>query len=569
MNPLAAKLHPVPKAVFAVFLGLCCGLPGCGGPADATQAVGLSVAELPPLPPPDDGAAFTDVTEASGIHSRHRLPHPELRNIVEAVGAGAAFADLDGDDWLDLLVLGGARSPDDPAPGKDSEAHARLTLYRNTGDGRFQDVTRQSGIETELGAVAVAVGDVDGDGLRDLYLVDRGANRLYRNRGELRFEDVTRRAEVGDKGFGVAATFLDIDGDGDLDLYVANYLEYDPQERSFFAPEGFPGPLSYRPQGDRLYRNRGDGTFDDITRESGVAQHVGRGMSLAAWDFDDDGDSDLFVANDATANFLLVNDGDGNFSEEGYMAGLALGENGEQTSAMASDVGDINGDGQLDLAVSDTAFGALYRRSRPGLFEDVGMYSGIGVACAQYVSWGQNLLDFDNDGDLDLFVANGGLHHLVGWEDLLLRNDGSGRFEDASADGGPYFATRRVGRSSIAGDYDNDGDVDLFVTTLQGKHHLLRNDENGGAWLSLDLVGLGVRDPLGARVELTSGHRTWVSESRVPSNYLGQSDPRLHFGLGDVEQLDSLRVRWNDGSESELRDVPVRQILKVRQGDGA
>jgi hypothetical protein len=534
--------------------------PGGGPPVGAVAA-----AELPRLPP-SAGGAFTDVTEAAGIHSRHRLPHPELRNIVEAVGAGAAFADLDDDGWLDLVVLGGPASPDEPS---HREGEQRFALYRNLGNGRFQDVTQRSGIAPGSTAVAVAVGDVDGDGLRDLYLVDRGPNRLYRNRGNLRFEEITRRAGVGDHRFGVAATFLDIDGDQDMDLYVANYVEYDPEENSFFAPEGFPGPLAYRPEEDRLYRNRGDGTFDDITQQSGVAQNLGRGMSLAAWDFDDDGDTDLFVANDATANFLLVNDGHGNFSEEAYQAGLALGENGEQTSAMASDLGDVNGDGQLDLAVSDTAFGALYLRAGPGFFEDVGMYSGIGVACAQYVSWGQNLLDFDNDGDLDLFVVNGGLHHLVGWEDLLLRNDGAGRFEDASAEGGPYFASRRVGRGSIAGDYDNDGDVDLFVTTLQGRHHLLRNEQTGGAWIALDLVGRDSRDPLGTRVELTAGPRTWVAESRASSNYLGQSDPRIYFGLGEVVKLDLLRVRWRDGSELVLRNVPARQILTLRQGAGA
>lgn len=560
-RPLSAAATTGILLVTLLTLGACTAESPSGAPSSQVVAA----AGLPALPPPVAGVLFTEVTVASGIHSRHRLPHPELRNIVEAVGAGAAFTDLDNDGWLDLVVLGGALSPDDLSSGNGAQ---RFTLYRNQGDGRFHDVTRHSGISPDTTAVAVAIGDVDGDGLRDIYLVDRGPNRLYRNRGNLRFEEVTRRAGVGDPHFGVAATFLDIDGDQDLDLYVSNYLEYDPRERSFFAPEGFPGPLSYRAEEDRLYRNRGDGTFEDISEESGVTLNLGRGMSLAAADFDDDGDTDLFVANDATANFLLVNDGHGNFSEEGYLAGLALGENGEQTSAMASDIGDVNGDGQLDLVVSDTAFGAFYRRTAPGFFEDVGMYSGIGVACAQYVSWGQNLLDFDNDGDLDLFVVNGGLHHLVGWKDLLLRNDGSGRFDDVSAEAGPYFAMRRVGRSSIAGDYDNDGDIDLFVTTLQGRHHLLRNEQSGGAWLLLDLVGQGVRDPLGARVELVAGRRTWVAESRTSSNYLGQSDPRLHFGLGEVEELDLLRVRWADGSELVLQDVPVRQILVLRQGAG-
>jgi hypothetical protein len=290
-------------------------------------------------------------------------------------------------------------------------------------------------------------------------------------------------------------------------------------------------------------------------------------MSLAVSDFDDDGDTDVFVANDASGNFLLLNEGEGRFSEAGLLSGVAMGENGEQTSAMAAVVGDVDGDGQIDLAVSDTAFGALYLRTRPGLFADEVMPSGLGPLMGQYVSWGQNLLDFDNDGDLDMFVANADLHHLVGWEDLLLRNTGAGHFEDASMDGGAYFATRQVGRSSITGDYDNDGDIDLFVTTIQGRPFLLRNDlSRDPSWITLDLIGRRARDPFGARVVVHVGARTFVSESRCPSAYLGQSDPRIHFGLGEgVERVDRISIVWPDGTSRTLTDVPARQILRIEE----
>jgi hypothetical protein len=288
-------------------------------------------------------------------------------------------------------------------------------------------------------------------------------------------------------------------------------------------------------------------------------------MSIATGDFDEDGHTDVFVANDATENFLLINDGEGRFTDRGLNAGVSLGNNGERTSAMAADVGDVDGDGFLDLAVSDTAYGALYMRSRPGKFRDRSLPSGMGLMLGQYVSWGQNLLDYDDDGDLDLFTVNGGLHHLVGWQDVLALNDGNGSFEDASGSAGDYFETAAIGRSSIVGDYDNDGDLDVLVTTLTGGVSLLRNDHPGDrGWITLDLEGPTSRDPFGTRVEIEAGGLTQVAVQRCPTTYLGQNDPRLHFGLGDgVDRVERITITWPNGHRSELSDVPAKQILTI------
>ena len=516
------------------------------------------------LPPVLADQAFADVTRAAGIDARHHLPAGRLDNIVDAVGAGATFADIDGDGWLDILLGTGAGSPTAPAASIN-----QIRVYRNRRDGTFEDTTASSGIPSGTTAVAIAAADYDADGDRDLYVVDRGPNRLYRNRGDGTFDDVSDSAGVGDPSFGVGAAFFDMDGDGDLDLFVANYLEFDAREDNYYRPDGFPGPLAYSAQPDVLYRNLGDGTFEDASADAGLDARIGRGMSVVTADFDDDRDIDIFVANDATENFLWINDGEGVFEEAGLMSGLAMGAAGEHTSAMAADLGDIDRDGQLDLAVSDTAFGAVYLRRSPGMFVDEVMRTGVGPLCAQYVSWGQNLLDYDNDGDLDLFVVNGGLHHLVGWEDLLLENDGSGIFRDGSERSSVALSSRSVGRSSVSGDYDNDGDVDLLITTLDDRPVLLRNDTSDAAsWLGIELVGSNGNDAYGARIRVLAGGQDFVAEARSPSAYLGQSDVRLHFGLGSaVDIVDEVEVVWPDGTVTQRSGVAVRQYLQLRQDD--
>ncbi len=531
----------------------------------AWAAAGCRCSEPPAAPPPPPvarGPAFTEVTARAGIAHRHRLPAAGLTNIVDSNGGGAAFSDLDGDGWLELVVVGGPRSPQ---PGADPQRNGGLALYHNRRDGTFEDVTTRRGLPRDGSAVAVAVGDVDGDGDRDLYLVDDGDNRLYENTGGGRLVDVTARAGVGEPGCGVSAVFFDRDGDGDLDLYVANYVVFDRTRPEHFRASAYPGPLAYPPQADVLYDNRGDGTFSDVSAATGVAGMAGRGMSVTAADLDEDGDTDLYVLNDATPSFVFVNDGSGRFTESGLLSGLALGRSGEANAAMAIGVGDVDGDGRLDVTVSDDRAGTVYAHVHPGLYDDRAEQSGVAGLTREGVSWGHALLDFDRDGDLDLLTVNGGLNRAEPQRDVLLRNRGDGTFEDASPDGGPWFSSRHPGRGSALGDYDNDGDLDVVITHLDDAAALLRNDTPGDpGWLTLDLVGRHGRDAFGAVVTVEAGGRRQVAACRCGTTFLGQDDPRVHLGLGPgVDRVDRLQVRWPDGRELRLEGVRARQILRL------
>ncbi len=569
MVPTAPCRSPHRAALAVPLLAVACSSSPSAPPAPPSASASSATSAAPSNAPSAAAPAgvFTDITAAAGIDFKTHLPGADLHTLVDSVGSGAAFADLDGDGFLDLILCGGARSPDAKTA---ADAPEPTRLYHNLGNGRFEDATKKAGLE-DITAVAVTAADFDNDGQRDLYFVDNGANRLFRNKGDGTFEDVTRHAGVGDRGFGVGAVFFDMDADGDLDLYVVNYVVWDPRQTPFFAPDGYPGPMAYAAAPDVLYRNRGDGTFEDVTAAAGIVDVAGRGMSVAAFDADEDGDTDLYVANDSTENALYLNDGHGVFTERGLVSGVATGANGESAGSMAIDVGDVDLDGHLDVTVSDTAYGALYHFVRPGVFADVVMASGLAPLKGQYVSWGQNLIDFDNDGALDLLVATGGLRHVVPWESLLLRNRGDGHFEDARAAAGPYFQTRVVGRGSIVGDLDNDGDLDALITSLGGPPVLLRNDSPpGAAWLTVDLVGQSGqhgRDPFGARLKVTAGGKTYVAEARCPTGYLGQSDPRVHFGLGTSgAKVDRLSIVWPDHHEQTLTDVPTRQLLRVVEG---
>jgi enediyne biosynthesis protein E4 len=546
-----------------------CG-PGAPKPAEdrflTPAAEGGGELTLTPPVSAGEGDLFEDVTERAGLGFRHQFCGTRIANIIQSNGSGVAVLDYDRDGFMDLYFVNAG-----PLEGVTHHEKGTIRepnrLYRNRGDGTFEDVTAKSGVAGHGYGTAAVAGDFDNDGWVDLYVVNVGGNILYRNKGDGTFADVTSKAGVEAPGTGIGAVFVDVDRDGHLDLFVANYLTFDPDYKLYFNPDGYPGPLAYTPEFNVLYRNNGDGTFSDISEKAGVRVAGHRAMSVCAFDADGDGDVDLYICNDMTPNVLLVNDGSGKFEEMALRRGVAFNALGESAGSMTAAVGDCNGDLIPDILVSRFGYGSLYMGTRTGVFEDRMIASGLGAVTAQYVGWGSNFLDYDNDGHLDIFVANGDAHHLVGWESLLLRNQGDGSFVDDRDAGGNFFDAKIRARGSATLDYDNDGRMDIVVTAMGDRSFLLRNrGKFERHWLILDLEGTrSNRDGFGAVVHLEVGDRRTYAEARCPAGFLGSSDPRLHFGLGANGVVDRIEIKWPSGIVQVLEQVPGNQILKVRE----
>lgn len=525
--------------------------------------------------PPEGARGFTDVTTAAGITFVHSFGDEKFSNLVEAVGSGAAWLDYDQDGNLDVYLTTGKYNST-ISKGEAPKVKPLNRLYRNRGDGTFEDVTDKAGVGcADCYSMGVTVGDYDNDGFPDIYIANYGPNTLFRNRGDGRFEDVSERAGVGDPRCSAAATWLDYDRDGHIDLYVGNYIQFDAKYNLYYAPDGFPGPLAYAAESDRLYRNRGDGSFEDVTEKAGITA-AGRAMSVAAADFDGDGFDDIYVSNDAMENFLYHNQGGKRFVEEALPAGVAYNNAGDSTAHMAVDFGDYDGDGRLDIFVSDSSISSLFHNDGDNLFTDVSVAAGVGRHSAQFVGWGSFFFDFDNDGDLDIFKVNADLSRLFGQEPQLFENLGGGKFRDDSEPLGDFFRHEWMARGAAYGDYDNDGDLDVIIVNLNSPAVLLRNDGQRNAWITLHLKGGmrpqvdGVskrsnRDALGAQATLTVAGRNQIAERRSSASYLSQNDERLHFGLGSADRIDRIEVRWPSGKTQILSDVPARQLLVVEE----
>ncbi|MFH0980511.1 MAG: CRTAC1 family protein [Planctomycetota bacterium] len=513
---------------------------------------------------------FEDVTEKAGIRFKHSFGDHNLNNIVEGTGPGCAFFDYNGDGYLDIYLVNGRwlREVNDNL-GRDLRGKLSNALYRNNGDGTFTDVTAQAGVGGGDGyGMGASAADYDNDGDLDLYVLNYGPNVLYRNNGDGTFTDVSAKSGLADPRWSVSASWLDYDNDGDLDVYVANYLEYDAGKfRDFYPADGYPGPLSYKGQPDALYRNNGDGTFTDVTKEAGMYFPGGRAMSCVASDLNNDGFIDVYVPNDAMPDCFWVNSGKGTFKDEAVQWGLAYGEGGQGVSSMGPVVGDVDRNGLLDVLVPDMGYNALlYNEGK--MFVDVTTRTGVALACGQYTGWGGLLIDYDNDGYLDVFVANGDPHHEYPEEDVLLRNDGKGKFVDVADQAGPYFRQKYVGRGAAWADFDNDGDVDILVMNVNSSPRLLRNDGgNRNHWLIVAPKRAGAKVvALGARVTATVGKMRMIQEVYGATGYLSQSDTRVHFGLGTATQVDKLQIRWPDRTVTTLENVRADQILNVVQG---
>jgi enediyne biosynthesis protein E4 len=466
------------------------------------------------------------------------------------------------------------------------DRRARHRLYHNRGNGTFEDVTERSGIQHLAYGMGACAGDYDGDGRPDLYITNYGPNALYHNRGGGVFEDVTAAAHVGDPRWSTGCAFADLDGDGDLDLWVVNYVDAD-RAHSPFCGDARRGlrfychPLKYDPLSSTVYRNDGGGVFTDVSAASGVGALKSNGLGIVIGDYDDDGRPDVFVANDTMPNFLFHNAGGLRFTETGLASGIALASDGRARAGMGIDTGDYDGDGRLDLVVTNLDFEmhTLDRGLQRGLFGYATIESGIGFPTLPFVGFGVAFLDFDNDGQLDIAIANGhildnapqfraGSTYLQ--RKLLFRNTTLRRFEEVGRTSGPAFAVEKVGRGLAVGDIDNDGDLDVLVTNNGQDAELLRNDGgNRGNSLLVQLRGAGSNiQAIGARIRLTAGSRTQMRDVKAGSSYLSQNDLRAHFGLGAAARADRIEVRWPSGRTEVVMGVAANQIVTIEEGRG-
>jgi hypothetical protein len=544
-----------------------------GDPADARRQ------QKPNAPSSPRWITFEDIAAAAGVTFPNTNGASPDKYLVETMGSGALFFDYDSDGWIDLFLVDGGSVADSTV-----NARARHRLLRNAGNGTFTDVTGASGIQHRDYGQGACAGDIDNDGRVDLYITNYGSNALYRNAGTGAFTDVTRSSGTGLAGWSTSCAFLDVELDGDLDLFVTNYLDAAKSNNRFCGDAQrrvrvYCHPLVYKGLPNVLYLNDGKGAFADASAQAGLSKYIGNGLGLAVGDYDDDGRPDVFVANDSVPNFLFHNEGGGRFTEVGLLTGVAVARDGKPRAGMGTEFADYNGDGRLDLVVTNHEFEttSLFRNDGAGVFTDATLESGVSAPTLPFVGFGVGFFDVDNDTDMDLSIVNG---HVIdntamfragsthAQRKLLFQNTNGRRFAEVSRQSGAGFSRDGVGRTLVGGDVDNDGDIDLVVTNNGGAPEVLRNN-GGNARNSILIRVVGSssnRDGLGARVIVSAGGRTQVREVKSGSSYLGQNDLRAHFGLGEGARVDRISVRWPGGRVETMGDVAVNQIVTIIEG---
>jgi hypothetical protein len=529
---------------------------------------------------------FIDITEKAGIKAHIIAGSIQKDYVLEVNGSGVCWFDYNGDGYMDLYLVNGS-TLQELQGGKPLAPH-RNYLYRNNGNGTFTDVTETAHVAGSGWGFGCAVADIDNDGNEDLFVTNFGSNILYRNNGNGTFSDVTGKAGVaGGNIWHAGAAFGDYDGDGNLDLYVSGYLDFDIRhpEKKTCDYRGVQvhacGPLGYRGAPDALYRNNGDGTFTDVTERAGVKdKNLYFGFGVIFDDLDGDGKPDIFVANDSNPNYLYHNKGNGAFEEIGIQAGVAMNVDGKEMSSMGVAVGDYDHDGRMDLFVTTFANDnyVLYHNDGRGFFSDVSYPAGLGEATIPWLGWATFFLDYDNDGWPDLFAANGHVYPEMdgkGSEKYrqplqLFRNMGNGKFTEVSRDAGLSTMPWRSARGGAYCDFDNDGDLDILVSNIDDHPQLLENaGGNRANWIELKLIGSkSNRDGIGAQIALQAGSLVQYDHVRAGGSFLSNNDPRIHFGLGGETLISKIEIRWPSGAVQELRGIAANQIVTIQESAG-
>jgi len=525
-------------------------------------------AQLPSLE--NENVLFVDVTKDTGIQFLDENGENGKKYFIEPLGRGLALFDYDNDGDLDLYLVNGCN-----LPIEKSDKHPKNILYRND-DGVYIDVTNIASVGDTGYGLGCCAGDYNNDGYIDLYVTNYGKNILYKNNGDGTFSDVTDETGVGGNELSSGCAFLDYDADGHLDLYVVNYVQFDIDANPACTRKGvltYCTPEALDAEADILYQNSGNGTFTDVTQIAGITAPAGKGLGVVCGDIDNDEDVDVFVANDTTPNFLYINQGNGKFTEDALFAGVALSEDGRAFSGMGANLGDYDNDGFLDIVITNfqDQVNNIYKNAHNGFFNDVSFLTGIGEKSLPYLAWGVDFVDFNNDGWLDLFVCNGHLDDNIAEIDPvgtysqpnhIFWNNLNSTFEMTDV-GIPH----KVSRGAAFGDIDNDGDIDIVVANLKDTPTVLRNNGgNSNNWLSVKLIGKHcARDAIGARVSVTTGDSTQIREVKSGSGYLSQNDMRLHFGLADIDTIDSLTVKWICGHVETFKNIHSNQMIVIKE----
>lgn len=530
------------------------------------------------LPAQKTNVTFKDVAAKSGIDFKYNFGDKSYVNILESSGSGVTVFDYNNDGLMDLYLMNGTYLEGISSPDGIIYKDTPDRLYRNNGNGTFSETAGKAGLGDTHWSMAAGAIDYDNDGDQDLYLLNYGPNVFFRNNGNGTFADITNTVGLagpeklnGFTKWSIGVAFWDYNLDGRLDAMVGNFLAFDPAYDSPVTPGKMPHPSEYKGQASMLYRQEPDGKFVDVTREANLYYPDSKCMGLTVFDYDDDGDLDIFQANDHHFNYLFRCVGS-KYEEVGIASGVAANSEGIGTGSMHGTIGDVDGDGFIDMLVSDLSYGALYRNLGNGIFVDITDESGVEAAFGGKGSWATALFDFDNDGDLDIFAANGTAEELILQYPLLLENDGTGHFKNTGREHGAYFSLKRSGRGAGIWDYDNDGDLDIVVShvDLQATAALLRNDGgNRNHWMGITLKGRsGPASAISAKVTVTAGGKKQFLVNQWATAYLSNNDPRLHIGLGREKTIDTLEIFWNGGKKEVYKDVAADRYITILEGKG-